>query len=165
MENETHVILISGRYVTHKFDTSSSCLTYKFKQDNLGFKSIEQQRQLPLVGTVGLDHEYMWVSQDWRWDRSGSQSQPFETGNDTIEIVLHKIINLLKPRCGCNLNICSYTGNLYAPSESTPAKMIVRFPLSESHQHCNQKISQWGQMRTTHYMIWSNKFDYKALLQ
>ena len=59
MENETHVILISGRYVTHKFDTSSSCLTYKFKQDNLGFKSIEQQRQLPLVGTVGLDHEYM----------------------------------------------------------------------------------------------------------
>ena len=59
MENETHVILISGRYVTQKFDTSSSCLTYKFKQDNLGFKSIEQQRQLPLVGTVGLDHEYM----------------------------------------------------------------------------------------------------------
>ena len=105
MENETHVILISGRYVTHKFDTSSSCLTYKFKQDNLGFKSIEQQRQLPLVGTVGLDHEYMWVSQDWRWDRSGSQSQPFETGNDTIDSPAqnHKTWTFAATRAICTL--------------------------------------------------------------
>ena len=53
------------RFVTQKFDTSSSCLTYKFKTDNLGFKSIEQQRQLPLVGSVGLDHEYMWDAFKW----------------------------------------------------------------------------------------------------
>jgi len=29
-------------YVTQKFDTKSTCLTYEFKTDNLGFKSIEQ---------------------------------------------------------------------------------------------------------------------------
>merc|ERR1712183_1127954 len=29
-------------YVTDKFDTKSTCLTYQFKTDNLGFKSIEQ---------------------------------------------------------------------------------------------------------------------------
>jgi len=69
-------------FVTHKFSTSSSCLTYNFKTDSLGFKSIEQVRHLPYVGKVGLDHEYI------------------------------------------------YTGNLYAPSDSTPAKMVVKFPLN-----------------------------------
>ena len=29
-------------YVTQKFATKSSCLTYEFKTDDLGFKSIEQ---------------------------------------------------------------------------------------------------------------------------
>jgi hypothetical protein len=29
-------------YVTNKFDTKSACLTYEFKTDELGFKSIEQ---------------------------------------------------------------------------------------------------------------------------
>ena len=29
-------------YVTQKFSTRSSCLTYEFKTDDLGFKSIEQ---------------------------------------------------------------------------------------------------------------------------
>jgi len=69
-------------YVTQKFDTKSSCLTYEFKTDNLGFKEIEQVRKLPLVSKTGLEHEYV------------------------------------------------YKGKLYAPSESTPAKMIVRFPLN-----------------------------------
>merc|ERR1712126_686806 len=69
-------------YVTQKFATRSSCLTYEFKTDELGFKSIEQVRQLPYSERVGLDHEYI------------------------------------------------YTGKLYAPQESSPAKMIVRFPLN-----------------------------------
>merc|ERR1711902_35864 len=69
-------------YVTQKFATTSSCLTYEFKTDDLGFKSIEQVRQLPYSERVGLDHEYI------------------------------------------------YTGKLYAPQESSPAKMIVRFPLN-----------------------------------
>ena len=29
-------------YVTEKFGTKGTCLTYEFKTDNLGFKSIEQ---------------------------------------------------------------------------------------------------------------------------
>jgi len=69
-------------YVTQKFATKSSCLTYEFKTDELGFKSIEQVRQLPYSERVGLDHEYI------------------------------------------------YTGKLYAPQESRPANMIVRFPLN-----------------------------------
>merc|ERR1712223_799603 len=69
-------------YVTRKFSTKSSCLTYEFKTDDEGFKSIEQVRQLPYSERVGLDHEYI------------------------------------------------YTGKLYAPQESSPAKMIVRFPLN-----------------------------------
>merc|ERR1712055_1284354 len=69
-------------YVTQKFATKSSCLTYQFKTDELGFKSIEQVRQLPYSERVGLDHEYI------------------------------------------------YTGKLYAPQESSLAKMIVRFPLN-----------------------------------
>jgi len=69
-------------FVTRKFATKSSCLTYEFKTDAEGFKSVEQVRQLPFSERVGLDHEYI------------------------------------------------YTGKLYAPQESTPAKMIVRFPLN-----------------------------------
>merc|ERR1719195_846831 len=69
-------------FVTQKFATKSSCLTYEFKTDDLGFKSIEQVRELPYTERVGLDHEYI------------------------------------------------YTGKLYAPQESSPAKMIVRFPLN-----------------------------------
>merc|ERR1712215_141879 len=69
-------------YVTQKFATKSSCLTYEFKTDELGFKSIEQVRQLPYTDRVPLEHEYI------------------------------------------------YTGKLYAPQQSSPAKMIVRFPLN-----------------------------------
>merc|ERR1711892_354366 len=69
-------------FVTQKFATKSSCLTYEFKTDEIGFKSIEQVRQLPYSERVGLDHEYI------------------------------------------------YTGKLYTPQESSPAKMIVRFPLN-----------------------------------
>merc|ERR1711936_690753 len=69
-------------FVTQKFATKSTCLTYEFKTDDLGFKSIEQVRQLPYTDRVGLDHEYI------------------------------------------------YTGKLYTPLESSPAKMIVRFPLN-----------------------------------
>jgi len=69
-------------YVTQKFATRSSCLTYEFKTDELGFKSVEQVRQLPYTDRVPLEHEYI------------------------------------------------YTGKLYAPQESSPARMIVRFPLN-----------------------------------
>merc|ERR1712215_114084 len=69
-------------FVTQKFATKSTCLTYEFKTDEMGFKSIEQVRQLPYTDRVALDHEYI------------------------------------------------YTGKLYAPQESSPAKMIVRFPLN-----------------------------------
>jgi len=69
-------------YVTQKFATRSSCLTYEFKTDELGFKSIEQVRELPYTDKLPLEHEYI------------------------------------------------YTGKLYAPQESSPAKMIVRFPLN-----------------------------------
>jgi len=69
-------------FVTQKFDTKSSCLTYEFKTDNLGFKTIEQIRQLPYSKDIGVDHEY------------------------------------------------KYTGKLYAPSDATPAEMVVRFPLN-----------------------------------
>merc|ERR1711963_305572 len=69
-------------YVTRKFNTKSTCLTYEFKTDADGFKSIEQVRQLPYSERVGLDHEYI------------------------------------------------YTGKLFTPQESAPAKMIVRFPLN-----------------------------------
>lgn len=48
-------------YVTHKFATKSSCLTYEFKTDEIGFKSIEQLRQLPYTDRVGLDHEYKYT--------------------------------------------------------------------------------------------------------
>merc|ERR1711970_105345 len=69
-------------YVTQKFNTKSTCLTYEFETDNLGFKSIKQDRKLPFSDQVGVDNTYI------------------------------------------------YKGKLYAPSESSPAKMIVRFPLN-----------------------------------
>jgi len=45
-------------YVTQKFATRSTCLTYEFTTDELGFKEITQLRQLPYSEKVGLDHEY-----------------------------------------------------------------------------------------------------------
>jgi len=48
-------------YVTQKFDTKSTCLTYEFKTDNLGFKSVEQIRQLPFKDAIGVDHEYKYT--------------------------------------------------------------------------------------------------------
>jgi len=48
-------------YVVRKFATKSSCLTYNFKTDNLGFKSVEQIRQLPLKDAVGIDHDYTYT--------------------------------------------------------------------------------------------------------
>ena len=39
-------------YVTQKFDTKSTCLTYEFKTDNLGFKSIEQVGEMVMVMTA-----------------------------------------------------------------------------------------------------------------
>merc|ERR1711973_342088 len=48
-------------YVTRKFSTKSSCLTYEFKTDEQGFKSIEQIRQLPFKDAVGVDHDYKYT--------------------------------------------------------------------------------------------------------
>merc|ERR1712098_787955 len=69
-------------YVTQKFSTKSSCLTYEFETDDLGFKSVKQDRKLPFSDELGVDNKYI------------------------------------------------YKGKLYAPDESNPAKMIVRFPLN-----------------------------------
>jgi len=69
-------------YVTEKFDTKSTCLTYRFKVDSYGFKNVEQVRQLPIKDVIGVDHDYR------------------------------------------------YTGKLFVPDESNPAKMVVRFPLN-----------------------------------
>merc|ERR1712110_338225 len=48
-------------YVTQKFATRSTCLTYEFTTDELGFKEITQLRQLPYSEKVGLDHEYKYT--------------------------------------------------------------------------------------------------------
>jgi len=48
-------------YVTQKFATKSTCLTYEFTTDELGFKEITQLRQLPYSEKVGLDHEYKYT--------------------------------------------------------------------------------------------------------
>merc|ERR1712211_143766 len=49
-------------YVTQKFATRSTCLTYEFTTDELGFKEITQLRQLPCSEKVGLDHEYKYTA-------------------------------------------------------------------------------------------------------
>merc|ERR1712211_171206 len=49
-------------YVTQKFATRSTCLTYEFTTDELGFKEITQLRQLPYSEKVGLDHEYKYTA-------------------------------------------------------------------------------------------------------
>merc|ERR1712083_808168 len=48
-------------YVTQKFATRSTCITYEFTTDELGFKEITQLRQLPYSEKVGLDHEYKYT--------------------------------------------------------------------------------------------------------
>merc|ERR1712080_8758 len=48
-------------FVTQKFATRSTCLTYEFTTDELGFKEIVQLRQLPYSEKVGLGHEYRYV--------------------------------------------------------------------------------------------------------
>merc|ERR1712013_272509 len=45
-------------YVTQKFATRSTCLTYEFTTDELGFKEITQLRQLPYSEKVVLDTDY-----------------------------------------------------------------------------------------------------------
>merc|ERR1711872_755008 len=48
-------------YVTKKFDTNSTCLTYSFKEDSSGVKSIEQVRQLTNKNGVRFDHDYIYT--------------------------------------------------------------------------------------------------------
>merc|ERR1711915_496759 len=40
-------------FVTQKFATESTCLTYEFKTDELGFKSIEQSGNCHIVSALG----------------------------------------------------------------------------------------------------------------
>jgi len=47
-------------YVTEKFGTSGTCLTYEFKTDNLGFKSIEQINEIPYTNKLGIDNHYVY---------------------------------------------------------------------------------------------------------
>jgi len=48
-------------YVTEKFDTNSRCLTYEFKTNSLGYKSIEQINQIPYTNTLGIDNHYIYT--------------------------------------------------------------------------------------------------------
>merc|ERR1712212_1466411 len=48
-------------YVTEKFDTNSTCLTYSFKEDSSGVKSVEQVRQLTNKNGVRFDHDYIYA--------------------------------------------------------------------------------------------------------
>jgi len=48
-------------YVTEKFDTNSTCLTYSFKEDSSGVKSVEQVRQLTNKNGVRFDHDYIYT--------------------------------------------------------------------------------------------------------
>merc|ERR1712098_96582 len=48
-------------FITQKFATRSTCLTYEFTTDELGFKEITQRRQLPHSEKIGLDHEYKYT--------------------------------------------------------------------------------------------------------
>merc|ERR1719466_633534 len=90
-------------FVTQKFATKSTCLTYEFKTDDLGFKSIEQVRQLPYTDRVALDHEYIYTGKLY----APQESSP-------AKMIVRFPLNVV--------------GKLYAPQESSPAKMIVRFP-------------------------------------
>jgi len=47
--------------VTEKFGTNSECLTYEFKTDGLGFKSIEQVNQIPYTDQLGIDNSYIYT--------------------------------------------------------------------------------------------------------
>merc|ERR1711988_354391 len=48
-------------YVTEKFDTNSRCLTYEFKTNSLGYKSIEQINQIPYTNKLGIDNHYIYT--------------------------------------------------------------------------------------------------------
>merc|ERR1712004_736945 len=47
-------------YVTEKFGTKGTCLTYQFKTDNLGFKSVEQINQIAYTNQLGIDNSYVY---------------------------------------------------------------------------------------------------------
>jgi len=47
-------------YVTEKFGTKGTCLTYEFKTDSLGFKSIEQINEIPYTNKLGIDNHYVY---------------------------------------------------------------------------------------------------------
>ena len=65
------------------------------------------------------------------WSRSASFLSPRESAWTTSTC---KWWSWNYQLCLTSLFVHRYTGKLYSPQESTPAKMIVRFPLSES-QH------------------------------
>jgi len=44
-------------FVTRKFATKSSCLTYQFETDDSGFKSVKQMRRLPFSDRLPVDPE------------------------------------------------------------------------------------------------------------
>jgi len=62
MENFDWAQFATGQwFITNKFATRSTCLTYEFTTDELGFKEITQRRQLPHSEKIGLDHEYKYT--------------------------------------------------------------------------------------------------------
>jgi len=48
-------------YVTQKFGTRSSCITYNFTTNEFREKEITQLRQIPYSEKIGLDHEYKYT--------------------------------------------------------------------------------------------------------
>jgi len=77
-------------YVTQKFATRSTCLTYEFTTDELGFKEITQLRQLPYSEKVGLDHEYKYTGKLY----AANEAQPAKMN---VRFPLSKIIILIFP--------------------------------------------------------------------
>ena len=121
-------------YVTQKFATKSTCLTYEFTTDELGFKEITQVghlRKIASVNIIILSWDSCLTVRRWAWTTSTSKKdilnmtilrEPLLCSFEDILIDGHIFDGFL---------LCRYTGKLYAANEDLPAKMNVRFPLSK----------------------------------
>merc|ERR1712025_123764 len=47
-------------YVTQKYNTKSTCLTYEFGSDGSGIKTVKQDRRLPFSDKIDVDNTYRY---------------------------------------------------------------------------------------------------------
>merc|ERR1712025_1019294 len=47
-------------YVTQKYNTKSTCLTYEFGRDGSGIKTVKQNRRLPFSDKIDVDNTYRY---------------------------------------------------------------------------------------------------------